>query len=378
MENRESESKFPVEAIELRIVRLPLVQPFRTSFGKEHERLTVIASVSSGGRTGFGEAPVARLPGYCYETAGTAFHVLADVFAPRVAGLEIGGPEGLAVLWKGLKGHPLARAGLEAAVWDLGARIQGKPLREQYGGTRDRIEVGVSVGIQDSVQALLQRVGEYRSQGYGRIKIKLEPGWDVGTAKAVRQEFPDVRLWGDANQAFGRDDLERLKGLREARLELLEQPLHEDDLLGHAQWQEELGIPICLDESVGSEADLENAIALRAMAVLNLKPARVGGNLAAIRIAKRCAEAGIPVWCGGLLETGIGRAHNVALASRPEFTMPGDLSASGRYFERDLVSPPFELGPGSTLEVPSGEGLGREVDVPFLDSVTVRRAVVRA
>jgi O-succinylbenzoate synthase len=259
----------------------------------------------------------------------------------------------------------------------LKARIQGRPLRDLYGGTRDRIEVGVSVGIQDSPKALHKRVGEYRSQGYGRIKIKIEPGWDTEVAAALRGEFPDARLWADANQAFGRGDRERLEGLREARLELLEQPLHENDWLGHAEWQEKLGIPICLDESVGHETDLETALGLKAMAVLNLKPARVGGNLAAIRIARRCAEAGVPVWCGGLLETGVGRAHNVALASRPEFTMPGDLSASGRYFARDLVDPPFELGPGSTLAVPSGEGIGVRVDVPFLDSVTVRKAVVR-
>ena len=369
--------RFPVEAIELRIARLPLVAPFRTSFGKEAERLTVIVSAASGSRSGWGESPVARLPGYCYETAGTAFHILADVLAPRVAGLEIGGPEDLAGLWKGLKGHPLARAGLEAAVWDLKARFEGKPLRDLFGGTRDRIEVGVSVGIQDSIPALLRSIEAYLAQGYRRVKIKIEPGWDVDVAKAVRKRFPDLRLWADANQAYRREDLERLKGLREANLELLEQPLHEDDLLGHAEWQERLGIPICLDESVGSETGLENAIALRALSVLNVKPARVGGNLAAIRIAQRCASAGIPVWCGGLLETGIGRAHNVAVASRPEFTMPGDLSASNRYFEKDVVRPPFELGPGGTLAVPGGVGLGVGVDLDFLDSATIRKAIVR-
>jgi O-succinylbenzoate synthase len=331
----------------------------------------------SGGLTGYGESPVARLPGYSYETAETAYHVLRDVFAPRLVGLAVEGPADLPALFQGLKGHPMARAGLEAALWDLIARRDGKPLRDMYGGERDRIEVGVSIGIQSSPDALLERISAFLSEGYGRVKIKIEPGWDTAVAMEVRRAFPELRLWADANQAYARKDLDRMRAIDEAGLELLEQPLHEDDLPGHAEWARALQTPVCLDEGVKHAVQLENAIASRALGVLNVKPARVGGFLNAIALEKRCTEARVPVWCGGLLETGIGRLHNVALASRKGFTLPGDLSASNRYFERDLVDPPVRLNPDGTITVPDGPGLGHEVDLGFLDAVTLRKGVVR-
>lgn len=367
-----------VDRIELRTVALPLVQPFRTSFGEEPERLTVIVTVTGGGLDGYGESPVARTPGYSYETAGTAFHVLRDVFAPRTAGQDLDGPGALGRLFKGLKGHPMARAGLETALWDLWARRDGRPVAALYGGARDEIEVGVSVGIQDSVPALVKQVGAYLDEGYRRVKIKIRPGWDVEPARAVRRAFPALRLWADANQAYERSDADRLRALDDLGLELLEQPLHEDDLLGHARWAEILKTPLCLDESVRNRPRLVDAAALGACTILNLKPARVGGPAAALEIEAACAERGIAVWCGGLLETGIGRLHNVALASRKGYGLPGDLSASNRYFHRDLVDPPVTLTARGTIRVPTGPGLGAEVDLEALDAATVRRAAVTA
>ncbi|MHC5040201.1 MAG: o-succinylbenzoate synthase [Planctomycetota bacterium] len=367
----------PVERIELRIVTLPLVHPFQTSFGVETERMTVIVAVSSGKRTGFGESPVARIPGYAYETAETAFHILRDVFAPRVIGLEMEKAGDLSHHFKGLKGHPMARAGLEGALRDLLARHEDQSLATRIGGESGEIEVGVSIGIQASIEALLRRIEAFLSEGYRRVKIKIQPGWDVEVARAVRHAFPDLRLWADANQAYRREDLDRLRSLDEVGLELLEQPLHEDDLAGHATWVKAMQTPICLDEGVKNEVQLENALALGALGVLNIKPARVGGVSAAIRMEDRCRTAGIPVWCGGLLETGIGRLHNIAVASRPGFTLPGDISASNRYFKQDLIRPPVSLSAQGTLKVPEGIGLGHEVDEGFLDEATVRKAVVR-
>ncbi|MHC4601373.1 MAG: o-succinylbenzoate synthase [Planctomycetota bacterium] len=366
-----------VEEIELRIVSMPLVHPFRTSFGVQRDRWTVIVAAKAGMRTGYGESPVARTPGYSYETTETAFHVLRDVFSLRLVGVEIDGPADLPRLFRGLKGHPMARAGLEGALWDLRARIEGVPLSALHGGTREAIDVGVSVGIQDSVDALLERIRAFLDEGYRRVKIKIEKGWDVEVAKEVRRAFPDLRLWADANQAYERKDLERMKAIDEAGLELLEQPLHRDDILGHAAWRKALDTPICLDEGVGNEVQLETALGTCALGILNLKPPRVGGARTAIRIEERAVAEGVPVWCGGLLETGVGRLHNVALASREGFSLPGDLSASNRYFRNDLVDPPVRLSPGGTLQVPRGPGLGHAVDGDLLERVTRRRAVVR-
>ncbi len=365
-----------VEEFAIRMVRMPLVHPFRTSFGEETERETVIVSATSQGRTGFGEAPVARLPGYAYETSGTAFHVLRDLLAPRVANRPLDGPRALPGLFEGLKGHPMARAGLEAALWDLSARLEGVSLAAHCGGRRKEIDVGVSIGIQPDRKALLARIEEFLEQGYRRVKIKIRPGWDVEIASEVRRVFPELRLWADANQAYRREDLDRMKGIDAAGLELLEQPLHESDLLGHARWAEALETPLCLDESVKDPYQLENALDLKALQVLNIKPPRVGGMLASFEMESRCAEAGIPVWCGGLLETGIGRLHNVVAASREGFALPGDISASGRYFARDVIVPPVTLTERGTLEVPRGVGLGHDVDIDYLDAVTVRKAAV--
>jgi O-succinylbenzoate synthase len=372
-----ADNTFVVDSIELRVVVLPLVHPFRTSFGVETERWTVVVSASSGDATGFGESPVARLPRYSYETTETAFHMLRDLLAPRVVGQPLGDPSDLPALYGALKGHPMARAGLEAALWDLRARLDDRSLAHVYGGGQEEIEVGVSIGIQDSLEDLVRRIGDFVDAGYGRVKIKIEHGWDVNAASAVRKAFPDLRLWADANQAYVRDDLERLRALDGTGLELLEQPLHRDDLAGHAAWARALDTPLCLDESVGNEVQLENAIEAGALAILNIKPPRVGGVQTAIRLEERCLKGEISVWCGGLLETGIGRLHNIAVASRQGFGLPGDLSASDRYFEKDLVTPPVRLTERGTLEIPSGPGLGHEVDLDFLEAVTVRKAVVR-
>jgi O-succinylbenzoate synthase len=292
-------------------------------------------------------------------------------------GLEIEGLADLPRLYGKLKGHPMARAGLEGGLWDLEARLHGTSLSHRLGGTLKEIEVGVSVGIQETPGALLARVHSFLEEGYRRVKIKIEPGWDVDIARQVRAAHPELRLWADANQAYRRGDLDRLKALDEFSLELLEQPLHEDDLPGHAAWAETLDTPLCLDEGVRNAVQLDNAIAIKALRILNIKPPRVGGVSAALKMEETCLAHAVSVWCGGLLETGIGRLHNIALASRDGFTLPGDLSASNRYFQRDLVDPPVRLTSSGGLAVPTGVGLGHDVDLDYLDAVTVRKATVR-
>jgi len=367
-----------VERVELRWIRMPLKEPFETSFGREHEREAILVTVYADGLEGWGEVVASRDFGYSYETVETAAYVLRSYLIPAVLGREIPDIETVARVGERLRGHPMARAGLEAAFWDLLARRAGLPLARYLGGARDRIPVGVSVGLQPTDAALLEKIQGYLEAGYRRIKVKIKPGRDVEMIAAIRRAFPDIPLMADANAAYTLEDADRLAALDEFGLMMIEQPLHWDDLYEHSLLQARLRTPICLDESIPTARHARAALAMGACRIINIKPGRVGGLWEARRIHDLCHAQGVPVWCGGMLETGIGRAANVALASLPGFTLPGDLSASDRYYVEDLIDPPFTLNPDGTLSVPTGPGLGVAVDRRKVDRVTLRMEAFRA
>lgn len=354
-------------------IRMSLAHPFETSFGVERDRECIIVRVEGDGAVGWGECVASTGPWYAYETVQTAWHILTDFLIPMLLGREIDGPQEVFDRLGQVRGHPMAKAGLEMALWDLAATQQGIPLSRLLGGTRDRVPVGVSIGVQKSLPALLDRVASFVEQGYARVKIKIKPGWDVEIVHAVRREFPELRLQVDANSAYRLADAPVFQAMDDLDLLLIEQPLGHDDIYDHARLQKQLRTPLCLDESIGSVDHARAALELGSCRVINIKPGRVGGYTSSIRIHDLCRERGIPVWHGGMLETGIGRAHNVALASLPGFTLPGDISASDRYYTKDLVDPPFSLNRDSTLSVPTGPGIGVTVDEERLRRVTLRQ-----
>lgn len=357
-----------IDAITLHHLRMPLVTPFETSFGRATWRECVLVQVHSDGLTGYGECTADRDPGFSYETVTTAWHILRDYLAPAVLGKTISHPRELRGLVRFVRGHPMAKAGLEMALWDILGQQEGRSLAELFGGVRQRVEVGVSVGLQASPQALVETVGGYLEQGYTRIKIKIKPGRDVKDAQAVRQAFPGLRLQVDANSAYTLDTAAALlHPLDELDLLLIEQPLAEDDLWDHAQLQQAFTTPLCLDESITSPRHARQALEMGACRVINIKQARVGGLSNALEIHDLCQARGVPVWCGGMLETGVGRAANLALASLPNFKLPGDISATERYYHEDITHERFTLNPGSTITVPTRPGLGVTVDSQALE-----------
>ncbi|MGD8623400.1 MAG: o-succinylbenzoate synthase [Anaerolineae bacterium] len=365
-----------IDQIEIRHVEMPLVQPFETSFGREEVRQTIVVAVRGEGLTGWGEAATSAGPWYEYETVETCWHVLNTFLGPLVTGQEVDTPQDVARLMAPVRGHQMAKMGLEAAVWDLLGKAQDQSISQLLGGGRPRVAVGVSIGVQDSVPALLERIAGFWGQGYSRIKIKIRPGWDVEVVGQVRRRFPNVPLMADANSAYTLADAERLAALDEYELMMIEQPLAHDDLVDHAELQRRLRTPICLDESVASLASARAALALGSGRIVNIKPGRVGGLTAARAIHDLCLAHDVPVWCGGMLETGIGRAHNVALASLPGFGLPGDISGSARYFHEDIVEPPFVVNGDGTMSVPRGPGIGVEVVAARLHRATRRHATV--
>jgi O-succinylbenzoate synthase len=366
-----------IEQVEIRHVEMPLLHPFETSFGREEVRTTILVAVRGEGLTGWGEAATSAGPWYEYETVETCWHVLREFLGPVLVGQEIATAEDAARLMAPVRGHHLAKMGLEAAVYDLLGQAQGRSIAQLLGGTRDRIAVGVSIGVQDSVLILLDRIGSFAAQGYSRVKIKIRPGWDVEIVRQVRRRYPELPLMVDANSAYTLADAEMLAALDKFDLMMIEQPLAYDDLVDHAELQRRLRTPICLDESVPSLAAARAALALGSGRIVNIKPGRVGGLTVARAIHDLCRGQDIPVWCGGMLETGIGRAHNVALASLPGFTLPGDISASARYFHQDIVEPAFEVNADGTMTVPAGPGIGVEVIGKRVEGATQRRTVVR-
>jgi O-succinylbenzoate synthase len=361
-----------IERIELVEVAVPLVTPFRTSFGTMHSKDTFLLHVVADGADGWSEYAADPEPLYCSEFNAAAELVLADHLVPRVAALPEVTVARVAPAMAAVKGHPMAKAALETALLDAELRLRGMPIGQYLGSVRERVPAGVSVGIKDTLAALLDDVEGYLAAGYRRIKLKIEPGWDVEPVRQVRQRFgADLLLQVDANTAYTLADADHLRRLDEFDLVLIEQPLAEDDLLGHAKLAERLRTPICLDESITSARDAAAAIELRACRVINIKPARVGGYLEARRIHDVAVAHGLPVWCGGMLETGIGRAPNLALAALPGFVLPGDTSASDRYFAEDLTEP-FVLADGH-LSVPTAPGIGIDPLPDTLRRYTTRR-----
>lgn len=362
-----------IEKIELRHIKMELVSPFTTSMGTEYDEEHIIVRVDGEGLTGWGECVAEGTPFYSYETVTTAWHILQDFLIPSILGKNISGIDEAIAFYEKVRGHMMAKAGLEAALWDLFAKSKNISLSKMMGGTKTKIDVGVSIGIQNSVEELIKKIEGYLSEGYKRIKIKIAPGNDIQFVKAVRKEFPEILFQVDANSAYTLNEINLFKQMDEFKLLLIEQPLGYDDIYEHSKLQKELRTPICLDESIHSLDDTRAAIELDSCRVINIKPGRVGGFTESKLIHDYCANKNIPVWCGGMLESGIGRAGNVALASLPNFTLPGDISASKRYYKEDIVEPEFIVNSDGTMDVPTKPGIGVEVNMKMLDKVTVRK-----
>ena len=366
-----------IDSLCLYHVRMPLVAPFETSFGREVERECVLIAAEADGLTGYGECVATYDPGYNYETTGTAWHILKDFIAPLIVGRELEAAADFQSRVSGIRGHHLAKAGVEMALWDLLGKQSGKSLRELFGGERRRVEVGVSVGLQESPEALVDTVQKYVDAGYARVKIKIKPGRDVGDASAVRKAFPDVRLQVDANSAFTLESAQALKPLDDLNLLLIEQPLFEDDIWDHRKLQRQFRTPICLDESIVTPRHARYALEMEACRIINIKAGRLGGLSQGLEVHDLCRSQGVPVWCGGMLETGVGRASNLALASLPGFTLPGDISASNRYYLQDITAETFSLNDDSTIDVPDAPGLGVTVDEKALKHYTLRSLLIK-
>jgi O-succinylbenzoate synthase len=363
-----------IEAFELRRISLPLVSPFRTSFGSQTRRDVLLVRVVTPEAEGWGECVALSEPVYSPEYVDGAQHMIRTHLVPRLFALDDPSALDVASALAPVKGHPMAKAALETAFLDAELRAKGESLGMSLGAVRDEVDCGVSVGIMDSVPELLDAVAAYLDQGYRRIKLKIEPGWDLEPVAAVRERFGDIPLQVDANTAYTLDDAPVLAKLDPFDLLLIEQPLPEDEVLAHAELARRIRTPVCLDESITSARSAADAIALGACAIVNIKPGRVGGYLEARRVHDVCAAHDVPVWCGGMLETGIGRAGNVALAALPNFTLPGDTSASDRYYRQDITEP-FVMRDGR-LSVPQGPGLGVTPISELLDEVTTRTETV--
>jgi O-succinylbenzoate synthase len=370
---KEAPTQITIDGVEIRLVRLPLTEPFETSFGKIDSRLIFLVCLNAGGLKGWGEVVASEKPLYSYETVGTAFHVIKDFLAPAVLDEPIMGLADLARRFSTFRGHNMAKAGLELAFMDLLAQLNKQSLATLIGGERKRIAVGVSLGIQPSVSQLLKRVERYLSLGYQRIKLKIKPGWDINVLFEVRRVYPEILLSVDANSAYTLADVDHLRKLDDFGLLMIEQPLQSDDIVDHAKLQKVLKTSLCLDESIVGQRHAQAALELESCRIINIKIGRVGGYSEALVIHDLCAARSIPVWCGGMLESGIGRAHNIALASLDGFTLPGDISASSRYFERDLISPEVTVASDGTVTVPDGAGLGFAVDSSFIERHTETR-----
>lgn len=367
-----------IERIELHLIELPLVHPFETSFGRQVTRACVLVSVHADGLTGWGECTAESGPWYSCETVETAWHILRDFLVPQLLGKEISSPADVGAYSRKVRGHPMARAALENAVWDLLAQAGNVPLAamlNEGAPYRERVKVGVSVGIEPTLSELLAQVERYVEEGYARVKLKIKPGWDVDVVRAVRERWPDLMLQVDANSAYTPGDTPVFEELDRLGLLLIEQPFHYDDIVDHAKLQSVLRTPICLDESIRAPEHARWALEIGACRVINIKVGRVGGLSAACQIHALCSARGIPVWCGGMLETNIGRALNVAIATLPGFTLPGDISASARYYHQDIAEPNFELNEDSTLTVPQRAGLGVQVIPERLAAVRLRHLV---
>ncbi len=361
-----------IDRIELRLLRLPLVHFFETSFGRVRDKPFILVRLLAGGLEAWGESVAEEAPYYSSETNETAWHVIAGFLAPRLLALDLEHPRQVFPAFRAVRGHNMAKAALEMAAWDLHARAEGQPLARVLGGRRTRIASGVSVGIQDSLDDLAARIRTELDAGYRRVKIKIKPGWDIEAVRMVRERFGAIPLMVDANAAYSLADSAHLAALDAFDLMMIEQPLDYDDISDHARLQRRLRTPICLDESIHSPRVARDAVDAGACRIVNIKPGRLGGFSESIAVHDLCAERGIPVWHGGMLESGVGRTHNIHLSTLPNFTLPGDVAASRRYFEPDVIDPPVEVAPDGTIGVPTGPGIGVAVDLERIEHATQR------
>lgn len=366
-----------IRTIELREIRLPLIHFFETSFGRTTERrIVLVRVVDRDGVEGWGECTAGEEPFYSDEWTDSAWATMKEFLAPMIVGQEAGSAEQVFSLMKPVRGHRMAKAAIETACWDLEARKTGEPLWKHLGGVQTVISSGVSIGIQNTPEALMEKIEKELAAGYQRIKIKIKPGWDVNIVEQVRRRFPGIRLMVDANSAYTLADAPLFRELDKFDLMMIEQPLTHNDIFDHAELQKQIKTPVCLDESIHSSQDAQHAVDLRSCQIINVKLGRVGGHTEAKRVEKVCRENNIPVWCGGMLEAGIGRAHNIAMATLAGFTLPADVSASSRYWEEDIIEPPVTITSEGTIVAPERPGLGFEVNKSRIDSLTVRREII--
>jgi O-succinylbenzoate synthase len=366
-----------IQSIELREICLPLINFFETSFGRTTDRRIVLARVrDADGAEGWGECTAGEGPFYSDEWTDSAWATLCEFLAPMVAGKQVENAAGVFALMKPVRGHRMAKAAIETACWDLESMKLGVPLWKHLGGTRQEIASGVSIGIQDTPEILLEKIRTEVDAGYQRIKIKIKPGWDVGIVARVRKEFAEIRLMGDANSAYTLADVSLFRELDRFNLMMLEQPLAHNDIFDHAQLQRQVQTAICLDESIHTAEDATHAIGLGSCRIVNVKLGRVGGHAEAKRVEQIARENDIPVWCGGMLESGIGRAHNIAMSTLAGFTLPGDVSASSRYWEEDIIDPPVTVSGSGTIAVRDAPGIGFKLKLPRIDALTVRKQTI--
>ncbi len=360
-----------IDHIKLYRLSMKLKQPFETSFGRIEWRQSVLAEIASDGIVAYGECAADKHPGFSYETAGTALEIMETELVPSLFQMSDLNPKKFQRQVKNVKGHPMAKAGLEMALWDLLGKRENQSLAELLGVKKEKVDVGVSVGLASSIKDLLEIVSSYVDDGYRRVKLKIKPGRDVEETAAIRKEFPDLLLQVDANSAYNLESAKVLRALDELELLLIEQPLSEDDLWDHRILQESFSTPICLDESIVSARHARQAIEMEACRIINIKSGRVGGLSTALEIHNLSKANNVPVWCGGMLETGVGRAANLALSGLPGFSLPGDISASDRYYDQDITLESFTLNADSTINIPNGSGLGITIDHEALADVTI-------
>ena len=366
-----------IKSIELIEINLPLVHFFETSFGRTYERRIVLVRVQdTDGAEGWGEITCGETPGYSDEWTDSAWVTTEKILAPMVIGKEVADAAQIFDLMKKARGHRMSKAGIETACWDLEAKKLAVPLWRHLGGTKNEIECGVSIGIQDSVEQLFGKIQTEIDAGYRRIKIKIAPHWDYDVIKQVREKFGNILLMGDANSAYTLADIDLFKRMDEFELMMFEQPLAHDDLLDHSKLQREIKTPVCLDESIRSPEDARKAIELKSGRIINVKLGRVGGHTQAKKVEEICRNAGIPIWCGGMLESGIGRAHNIAMSTLEGFTLPGDVSASKRYWHEDIIEPAVDITERGTIIAPEHPGIGFEIVRARIDKLTVRQVSV--
>ncbi len=350
-----------------------LKAPFETSFGVTHDRRIILVEAIADGVAGWGEVTVGETPHFNSETTETAWHVISDFIAPSLVGKTIASASEVPALVQGIRGHQMAKAGVENAFWDIESQQKKLPLWRLLGGTQSEIACGVSLGIRESPDALIRKIEEELRSGYQRIKLKIKPGKDLEYVAAARKKLPDIKLSVDANSAYTLDDIEHLKQLNKFNLLMMEQPLAWDDIYSHSKLQAQITTAICLDECINNAQHAASAIEVKACRIINIKLGRVGGHTEAKRVHDVCKVSNIPVWCGGMLEAGIGRAHNIAMSTLPGFTLPGDVSASARYWDEDIIEPEVEVTAQGTIRVPKTPGLGYKVRRDRIEKLTARK-----